>query len=498
MKYEVVIGLEMHIQMKTKTKMFCGCSNKDTEEPNINVCPVCMGHPGTLPVLNDQALDLGMQMAHALGLTINPANKFDRKHYFYPDLPKGYQISQYDVPLAEDGRLTVLVNNRSKRQIRIERLHLEEDSAKNIHLSKSTLVDFNRAGTPLMELVTKPDIKTPQEAKAFLQEVQKIARYLKISDADMEKGHLRCDGNISLRPKGESVLYPKTEIKNLNSFKALEHALEYEIKRQTELWDDHKAPEKEETRGWSEDKGETISQRVKETLADYRYFPEPDLPPLNIPQDRIDFAKRSLPEMPTAKKERFKEEYDLSYHDAGVLVADPQVAEYYERTISELKAWLFSLDETEGSDEQIWRSNRKKMARMVYSWLTTEIFALQKAADQDFADLKISPENLGEFITLIYQNKLNSSAAQTVLKHMFDKGSDPSMVMDEEDLEQVQDLDTIEALCDQAIKENDKVVQEYKGGNDRVLMYIVGQVMKQSKGKANPQFVTDILRDKLK
>lgn len=498
MKYEAIIGLEIHIQMKTKSKMFCGCDNKDTEEPNINVCEICMGHPGTLPVVNQQAIDWGLKMALALNCTINQEMKFDRKHYYYPDLPKGYQISQFDQPLAEKGHLDIVIDHMQKRKIGITRLHLEEDAAKNTHAKDGTLVDFNRAGTPLMEIVSEPEIRSALEAKIYLQELHKIARYLNVSDADMEKGHFRCDANISLRPNDDTALYPKTEIKNLNSFKAVEKAIAFEIERQQKLWNKHKAPETLETRGWDDKKGETISQRDKEDSADYRYFPEPDLPPVIITEEQVKTVQRRLPEMPLARKLRFREEYELSHHDAEMLVADPTIGEYYENTISELKAWLFSLDETEGTDAEIWKKNRKKMSRLVNSWLTTEIFKLMNAAGDKFADLKITPENLAEFVTMLYQNKINSSAAQVILEEMYKKGADPSQVMDEKNLEQEQDEGKIEDYCDQAINKFPKIVDDYKAGKEKAIMFLVGQVMKESKGKANPQLVTDILRDKLK
>jgi aspartyl-tRNA(Asn)/glutamyl-tRNA(Gln) amidotransferase subunit B len=496
-KYEAIIGLEIHLQLNTKSKMFCGSDNKDTLEPNINVCPICTGQPGTLPVVNKEAIEMGMKMALALNCHVNLESKFDRKHYFYPDLPKGYQISQYDKPLAEKGNLFIYGNDLSGRTVRINRLHLEEDSAKNVHTADGTLVDFNRAGTPLVEIVTEPDIADPAEAKAFLQELQILARFLKVSLADMEKGHMRCDANISIRPEGDEALYPKTEIKNLNSFKAVEKALEYEIKRQTKLWENDKAPEKQETRGWDDKKGETVPQRTKEGLADYRYFPEPDLPPLVFSKKEIDEMKRKLPELPMDKRERFKEEYFLSYYDAKMLSSDILVSDYFEQTISELKAWLFSLDTTEGSDEEIWRQNGEKLTRLTKNWLTTEIFGLLARKGMEFGKQKITPENFAEFVVLIYQNKINSAGAKKILEIMFNKGSDPSQVMDDNKLEQTYDEDKLGAACDVAIKENPDSVKDYKNGKKKALMFLIGQIMKKMRGQANPQMITDILRKKL-
>ncbi|MBU0670719.1 MAG: Asp-tRNA(Asn)/Glu-tRNA(Gln) amidotransferase subunit GatB [Patescibacteria group bacterium] len=496
-KYEVVIGLEIHIQMNTKSKMFCGSDNAEFDEPNVNVCPICMGHPGTLPVVNKEAIDLGMAMALAMKCKINEETKFDRKQYFYPDLPKGYQISQYDIPLGQDGYLEVYPDNINAKRIRIERVHLEEDTAKIFHDKDGVKLDFNRAGSPLMEIVTQPDFRDPKEARIFLQDLQIIARYLNVSDADMEKGHLRCDANISMREAGDEALYPKTEIKNLNSFRALEKALQFEVKRQTELWDQNESPEHQETRGWNENTKETVMQRKKEGLADYRYFPEPDIPPLTFDKKYIRKIEEFMPAMPHVRRERFMQEYELSYVNARTVTSDPKVADFFEDAVSELKAWLFSLDSTEGSDEEIWEANGKKLTKILFNWLTTEVFALMQENKVDFKDLKISPENLAELISIIYENKVNSSAAQKILKIMFDKGSDPSQVMEEEDLEQVQDEGEIEKICDNIINKFPEPASDYKAGKEKSLMFLVGQAMKESKGKANPQMLTDIFHKKL-
>jgi aspartyl-tRNA(Asn)/glutamyl-tRNA(Gln) amidotransferase subunit B len=498
MKYEVVIGLEIHIQLATKSKMFCGSNNKDALEPNINVCPVCLGHPGVLPVVNSEAIKMGMQMALALNCQVNKETKFDRKQYFYPDLPKGYQISQYDVPLAVNGSFMVYPDGLNGTTIRIHRLHLEEDAAKNIHTADGTLVDFNRAGTPLIEIVTEPDFRNPAEAKIFLQDLQILARYLNISMADMEKGHLRCDANISLRPQGDQALYPKIEIKNLNSFRSVERALQYEMERQVKLWENQVAPDQQETRGWDEKSQKTILQRNKEETSDYRYFPEPDIPPLKFTNEEIQEIKNQLPELPHDRRERFKEDYLLSYFDAKLLTSTVLVADFFEKTISELKSWLDSLDTVEGSDEEIWRQNGEKLCRLTKNWLTSEIFGMLAKNDQEFKDLKITPENFAEFITLIYQNKINSAAAKKILAIMFDKGSDPSQVMEENKLEQVQDNNAINKACEEVMKLNQQSIDDYKKGKDRALMFLVGQVMKKMKGNANPQMITDIIRNKLK
>lgn len=495
--YEIIIGLEIHIQLNTASKMFSGDSNADSLEPNVHVNPISLGHPGTLPVLNHDAIEAAILAGLALNCSISEFTKFDRKHYFYPDLPKGYQISQFDLPICTAGELTIYEDNTTPTLVQLERIHMEEDAAKNIHTGDVTLVDFNRAGSPLIEIVTKPDIHSPKAARLFLQELQSLIRYIGISDADMEKGHLRVDANISLRPVGEDALFPKTEVKNLNSFKSVERALEYEIARQTELWDKNEAPTVTETRGWDEQALCTVAQRTKEEAADYRYFPEPDIPPLRISQLQIDEARKRLPELPQQKRERFMQEYFLSYYDAKVLTSQQPVAEYYEQVVSELQSWLNSLDSTEGSDEEIWTQQGQKLCRLVNSWLSSELFGMLAKRKMQFSDMQISPENMAELITMVYQRRVNSSAAHTILEQMLDRGADPSQIMNEQDLGTVHDDKAIETLCDEVIIANPKEVDEVKLGRDRVLMYLVGQVMKQAKGKADPQVVTDMLRDKI-
>ncbi|MFC1598001.1 Asp-tRNA(Asn)/Glu-tRNA(Gln) amidotransferase subunit GatB [Patescibacteria group bacterium] len=497
-KYEVVIGIEVHIRLATESKMFCGSANQDCDEPNVHVCPICLGHPGTLPQVNEEAIRLGSLLALAMNAEVETFTKFDRKNYFYPDLPKAYQISQFDKPLATNGYLEILPDDMHPKRIRIERLHLEEDAAKMKHDAEgNTLVDFNRAGVPLVELVTKPDMRTPLEAKVFAQELQQIARYIKASDADMEKGQLRCDANISLRPVGDDALYPKTEIKNMNSFRSIERALQYEIERQTKLWDQSKAPEVTTTRGWDDKRGVTVEQRTKEEEADYRYFSEPDIPPITRTKKEIDSLRTKLPELPQARRVRFRDEYELSYTDAKTLTADPRVGEFFERTISELREWLGSLDDEPGSDEEIWKKYRKKLGRMTTSWLTTEVFGLMKKTNTDFADVAFTPENFAELLTMVFEKRVNSSAAQHILKIMFDEGGDPSLIMQDHDLEQVSDEGEVEAVVDGIINANQSVVEEFKSGKEKALMFLVGQVMKETKGKINPEMATELLKKKL-
>ena len=498
-KYETIIGLEIHLQLKTKSKMFCGCSNDGANQPvNTVVCPVCLGHPGTLPTVNKEAIKQGIMMALALNCDIKNHSKFDRKNYFYPDLPKGYQISQFDEPLAEDGHLIIDLNNQHYK-IGIERLHMEEDAAKNIHKNGKTLVDFNRGGTPLAEIVTRPDFRTPDQTKIFLQDVRLIARYLEVSDADMEKGQMRCDANISLRPMGDKELYHKTEVKNLNSFKAVVKALQYEKERQTILWDDNKPPKITATRGWDEAKQITVEQRTKEGSADYRYFPEPDLPPLIIEANLLQEIKSLMPELPNNREDRFVEEYDLKSADARVLISLKHWADYFEEIMSDLRAWLFK-DENIASDSHeadvLWQDNKQALSKLAYNWLSSELFGLIDTSF-DIKNLKITAENFAELLKLIYRNKLNSSAAQTVLKAMFDTGDDPSHIMDDLDLAQVDDDSVITGFVDEVIKNNPQQVEDYKAGKTVLLKFFVGKVMAASKGKANPQKIEVILKNKL-
>lgn len=497
-QYEAVIGIEIHIRLKTKTKMFCGTTNAESEEPNVYTCPICLGHPGTLPQLNHEAVDLATELALALQCEPLYFTKFDRKHYFYPDLPKGYQISQYDKPLAVDGFLDISTNDQDIYSVRIERLHLEEDAAKLKHDAEgNSLVDFNRAGAPLVELVTKPDIRTAAQAKAFVQELQKIVRYIGASHADMSQGHMRCDANVSLRPIGDEALYPKTEVKNMNSFRSIEQAIEYEIKRQTELWEKNEAPTLTTTRGWDDKRGITVEQRTKEGEADYRYFPEPDIPPLQRTEEEINHIRHRLPELPTARRERFREEYALNGEDAGLLTNEPEVAEFFEQTISELRSWLNSLDDVEGSDEEIWAKYANKIGRLTTSWVTSELFKLLKEKNATIVSLKFNPEQFAQLLTLVYEKRINSSAAQKILRYMFEHGGYPSVIMQQQDLEQVSDESAIDDVVQRVIASNEQSVIDYKNGKEKALMFLVGQIMKETKGKVNPEVATKLLKEKI-
>src|SRR3990167_4385317 len=505
--YEATIGIEVHVQLKTKSKMFCACKNADTDaaKPNTHICPICLGHPGTLPVLNKKALEFGIIASHALEAEVQPLSKFDSKHYFYPDLPKGYQISQYDEPLALGGHVTLYRPGADDVIVHITRLHLEEDAAKLMHTaSGDTLIDFNRGGTPLAEIVSEPDMHTPQEAKEFVQELRQLLVYTHVTDGNLKKGHMRFDANVSLLPasagktkgKGAKKLGQRVEIKNINSFSGLEAALTFEIKRQARLLENGETVT-HETRGWDDAKKQTYSQRSKETSADYRYFPEPDLPPLELDEKHVQHLKTHLPELPAARRTRFMEEYTLSYADAKMLADNADMGEFFGATISELRSWLNSLENSEGSDDEIWQASGKKLTRLVLGWITTELVKLMNAADMDWRALKITPENFAEFIALIYENKVNSSAAQGILADMFTTGIDPSQAMAEKNLEQVSDVDALGAAVDEVVAEESGPVEQYRAGKTNVLMYLVGKVMKKMKGKANPQMVTDILRKKL-
>ncbi len=500
--YEVIIGLETHVQMKTRSKMFCGCRNA-TEElpPNSVVCPVCMGHPGTLPVANRQALEWGIKMALAIGCEIPAHSKFYRKHYFYPDLPKGYQISQFDQPVGVNGKLTVTLEDGTTKVIGIERLHLEEDAAKLLHSDQGTMVDYNRAGTPLMEIVSKPDIRGAEEAKAYLQELRAIARYLGVSDADMEKGQLRCDVNISLRPTDweDTRFSPKTEIKNVNSFRSVERAIKYETARQTELWEVGTPPQITTTRGWNDTKQCTEEQRTKEDAADYRYFPDPDIAPLRFAYgnakdaNTIDVQKleAQLPELPNKKRQRFMSEFGLTLSESNDIIYDQNLAGYFEQVISELESWA---SDTKSIS---WEKDKGKLIKSAAGWLTSKLLKLLSDKGQTIKDTKANPENFAELIIMLQTNVINSPTGQKVLEFMNEKGGDPSNIVADNNWGQISDSSELESIVKTVIAANDKSVADYKAGKQNALQFLLGQVMKQSKGKANPQTTTELLKSLL-
>ncbi|MBT3949024.1 Asp-tRNA(Asn)/Glu-tRNA(Gln) amidotransferase subunit GatB [Candidatus Parcubacteria bacterium] len=511
MKYIPIIGMEVHVEFKTKSKMFCSCKNDpDETEANKHVCEICLGHPGTLPVPNKQAIEWTVLIGKALGCSIRDISKFDRKHYFYPDLPKAYQISQYDEPIAEGGSIELdmgyVENVRDTAKIGITRAHLEEDTAKLTHATdKSTLVDFNRAGVPLVEIVTDPDFKSSAEAKVYCQELRSLMRALEVSDADMEKGHMRCEANISIqeagnfeivdgvvKPLGNYELNPKVELKNLNSFKAVERGIEYEIKRQTEMIE--KGEEWiQQTRGWDAVKEVTVMQREKENADDYRYFPEPDIPPFH--PEKI-AGKVSIPELPQAKRKRFHEEFDLSYSDAKIITEDKVLADFTESVMSELMEWLDSLPETKNKAENV----PQKVARLAGGWITSKLVGVLNEKGKSVSDVAFSPENFAELIALIYTNRVNSTNAQKILLIMAgsDKDHDPTHLLEEKGWGQVSDEGKIGDIVDEVIKSHPKQVEEFKSGKDPIIKFLIGMVMRSSEGSADPKVVEDVLRGKLK
>jgi aspartyl-tRNA(Asn)/glutamyl-tRNA(Gln) amidotransferase subunit B len=495
--YTPTIGLEIHTQLKTKSKMFCRCANTSAQigiselKPNSHICPVCTGQPGALPAINSEAVKLVVKTGLALDCIIAKHSKFDRKNYFYPDLPKGYQISQYDQPLCTNG---ILIFGQSR--IGIERIHLEEDTGRLIHDQSETdsLVDLNRAGIPLMELVTKPDIHSAHEAKEFCQELQKILRQLDISDADMEKSQMRCEVNISL--SATHKLGTKVEIKNLNSFKAVERSIEYETIRQAKLLD---AGEEiiQETRGWNDREQTTYSQRTKEDAHDYRYFPEPDLPPIVLTEEEIETIKHELPELPQAKVARFIEQYDFSISDAKQIIADKKLADFTEASMSELQSWLADLDEMDLENSDPWEKYKGKLSKLVANWLINRLPPLLTAKEKTFDTLPLTPENFAEFITLIYKNKINSKNAVDILAIMVESGGDPTGILEDQGMRFLEDVSDIAPLIDKIIADNPGQVEQFKNGKTSLLQFFLGQLMKETKGQANPKMAEELFLQKL-
>jgi len=494
MAYYPVIGLEIHIELKTRTKMFCSCLNNPKEtKANTNICPVCLGHPGVLPVINREAVRKVIKTGLALNCQIPAFSKFDRKNYFYPDLPKGYQISQYDKPLCVNGFLEVSESpEKALRRIRIRRVHLEEDTGRLLHPEAAdySLVDFNRAGVPLMELVTEPDIRSAIEARRFAEELQLILRYLGVSDADMEKGQMRVEVNISLA-KGdpnekleENQLGTKAEIKNLNSFRSVERAINYEIERQEDVLN---AGEKvaQETRGWNEGRGITVSQREKEAAHDYRYFPEPDLPLLSFSEKDLAEIRPEIPELSYERRQRLLAEYNLEPKIAEIFVQNKELGEYFEKVVSEF-------------DPRLERAELFELIKLAVNYLTTEILGLLQKQGRAFTkDFVVSSENFAEFITLVHQGKISSPLAKVVLKKMLKTGADPSHIIEEEDLFPISDEAEIKKAVAEAIVANPKAVEDYKKGKENALQFLVGQIMAKTKGKVSPQKTAEILNQLL-
>lgn len=485
--WEAVIGMEIHTQLATETKIFCGCATSFGHDPNSNTCPVCLGLPGALPVLNEKVVEFGAKAALALGLNINETSVFSRKNYFYPDLPKGYQISQYDKPFSSDGELTIMTSERDESgrafdwkpmTIGIERMHLEEDAGKNVHeglpeTDKYSYVDLNRAGTPLGEIVTKPDFRSSWQAYDYVNHVRTVLRWVGASDADMEKGNLRCEANVSVRKIGEEKFRNKVELKNLNSVRFMQKAIEYEIERQIEA---HESGEgvNQETRLWDEKNNRTRVMRSKEDAHDYRYFPEPDLQPLVVTREFIEQMKNSMPELPDSIRERFMSDFGLSFEDASHIAGEKSLAAFYE-TAAKVSG------------------NPRTTANFVLSELLRELNNSGKNA----AESPVSAENLGELIKTLDGGAINNNQAKEVLVEMFVSGKPPAQVISEKGFEQISDSSAIEKIVDEIIQNNENQVNAYRGGNEKLFGFFVGQVMKASQGKANPKIVNEVLKAKL-
>ncbi|MBQ2114638.1 MAG: Asp-tRNA(Asn)/Glu-tRNA(Gln) amidotransferase subunit GatB [Selenomonadales bacterium] len=474
MKYEVIIGLEVHSELKTNTKIFCGCATTFGSPQNTNVCPVCLGLPGVLPVLNEKVVEFGIKAGLALNCQISKFSKFDRKNYYYPDLPKNFQTSQLDLPIAEHGHLFIEVNGETKR-IGITRAHMEEDAGKLVH-SGSTItssdysnVDYNRTGVPLLEIVSEPDMRSPEEAVAYLEKMKSILEYVEVSDCKMEEGSLRCDVNVSLREWGAEKFGTKVEMKNLNSFKTVQRALEYEIERQADILDEG-GKIIQETRTWDEAKGITLSMRSKEQAHDYRYFPEPDLVLIVTTEERIEEIRASLPELPDARRKRLTEECGLSAYDAGVITATRAMADYFDAVC---KA---------GAD-----------AKLAANWLMGDVSKHLNYEGKTLADMLIKADQLADLIKLIGKGTISSKIAKTVFEEMWKTGDDPAKIVEEKGLVQITDTKEIEAIVERVIADNPKPVEDYKNGNKKSIGFLVGQVMRQSKGKANPGMVNELL-----
>ena len=475
-EFQTVIGLEVHVQLKTNTKIFCSCRNRFGDPPNTNVCPVCLGLPGALPVLNKQVVDFAVLTGLMLNCKIAKFSKFDRKNYFYPDLPKAYQISQFDLPICGLGQIEADVNGKRK-VFGITRAHLEEDAGKLIHddAGEGSLVDLNRTGTPLLEIVSEPDMHSPEEAYVYLTTLKQLISYLGVSDCNMEEGSLRCDANVSIRPVGQKELGTKVEVKNLNSFKGVQKALEYEIKRQTALYTSGKKDEiVQETRLFNVDTGKTNSMRSKEMAHDYRYFPDPDLVPMTFTDEEIEEFRKQLPEKPEIKKSRFIKDFDLSEYDAAVLTAEKNIADYFEETIKN-------------------GATPKNAA----NWILNNLLSQLNQSGTSLEECKITPKLLAELISLIEKKTISGNIAKKIFPELFETGNSPEKIVEEKGLVQVTDSSEIDAWVEQAINENQDAVESIKNGAEKAIGRIVGTVMKLSRGKANPAIVQQKIKEKI-
>ena len=475
MEYETVIGLEVHCQLKTNTKVWCSCdADYDNKEPNTAVCPICTGQPGALPKLNEKVLDYAIKAALALGCEINSESYFDRKNYFYPDSPKNYQITQFFKPYAENGVLKITTNSGKEASVGIERIQIEEDTAKSIHTTSETLLNYNRASVPLIEIISKPEIKNAEEAYAYLNTLKDRLKYTKVSDVSMELGSLRCDANVSVRKKGETKLGTRTETKNLNSFKAVVKAIEYETNRQIEVLENG-GRVVQETRLWDEENAITKPMRSKEEAMDYRYFPEPDLPAIIITESRLSNVKDEMPEFADEKAKRFINEYKLNEMEAATLSSEQELAEYYEEVVKV-------------SDD----------ARLAANWVLTEILRVLKEKNISIEEFSVEPENIGKLIKLIKADTISSKIAKDVFEILLSENKDPEIIVKEKGLVQITDNSEIEKIVEQVLAENPQSVEDYKAGKSNALKYLMGQSMKLSKGKANPKMINEMILAKLK
>ena len=477
MKYETVIGLEVHVQIKTKTKIFCSCSTEFGSRPNENTCPICLGMPGVLPVLNKRFLESSMRACLATHCTIEPMNRFARKNYFYPDLPKGYQISQFELPLGTNGYININVDGTKKR-IGLTRIHMEEDAGKLIHGENlgspgKSYVDFNRTGVPLCEVVSEPDLRSSEEARAYLIELKSILEYTGVSDCNMEEGSLRCDANVSIRPVGQKEFGTRTELKNLNSFKFIQKAIEYEVDRQTKILDQGDTV-KQETRLYDSDRGETFPMRSKEEAHDYRYFPDPDLVPIMIGEAWVDELRKTIPELPEQKRERFIKSYGIPEYDTGVLTSSEPLADYFEQCTA-----LFPHPKT------------------ISNWMMGDLLRELKKDGRDILDCPVSPSALVDLLKLIQSGTISGNIAKGVFEEMYRTQKSAGSIVEEKGLKQITDSSAIEKIVAEVIQANPGQVEEFKGGKEKVLGFLVGQVMKASKGKANPGMVNKLLKEKM-
>ena len=476
MVYETVIGLEIHAELKTKTKIFCSCSTEFGKKPNENTCPICLGIPGTLPVLNEDVIKLAVKAGTALGCKINNYNKMDRKNYFYPDLTKNFQTSQYDIPMCGEGLVKFDFEGKEVK-VRINRIHIEEDAGKLVHLEDEpySLIDYNRCGVPLIEIVTEPDLRSPAEAAEFMRQLKGILEYAEVSDCRMEQGSIRCDANISIRPFGQEEYGTKVEIKNINSFREVQKALEREEKRQRELYqygEEYKI--KQETRRWDAAKAKTLPMRSKEEAHDYRYFPEPDLTPIIIQQEFVDETRANLPEMPAEKRQRFVRDYKIPQKDASIIIANKTLAHFYEDTVAL------------GVDPKV-----------VDNYILGDMLRLLNKKGLEPEDITMDPKNLAHLIQVIDEGKISKTAGKEVFAEMFDTNKNPDVIIEEKGLAQISSSDELEKLVDEVLKNNPQSIEDFKAGKKQAAGYLMGQVMKASKGQANPQIAKKMIDDKL-